>query len=139
MRCLHIGMMTPEDVRSGEAGGEDRPAAAAGGVCGTGAGGVAGGTAGAGRSPGVPEVSEVAGALAGVQAESGGAGAIIVNGRSRALPVPATVVGLLDELGLSRQPAAVEVNLELVPKRQHAARALVAGDRIEVVTLVGGG
>ena len=43
------------------------------------------------------------------------------------------------ELGLADRPVAVEVNLELVPRRLHADRPLAEGDRVEIVTLVGGG
>jgi sulfur carrier protein len=34
---------------------------------------------------------------------------------------------------------AVEINLEVVPRAQHRETVLNAGDRVEVVTLVGGG
>lgn len=64
---------------------------------------------------------------------------IIVNGESRQVAEGATVAQLLQELGLSGRFVAVEVNLELVPHSQHAARPLAAGDRLEIVTLVGGG
>lgn len=64
---------------------------------------------------------------------------IIVNGTKRTVPAGTTVAALLAELGLSDQPAAVEVNRGLVPKRLHAARVLEPGDQVEVVTLVGGG
>jgi sulfur carrier protein len=49
------------------------------------------------------------------------------------------VAGLLDELRLTGKPVAVEVNLELVPRQQHGQRQLADGDRLEIVTLVGGG
>lgn len=62
-----------------------------------------------------------------------------VNGENRAIPDGATVTDLLAELGLSRQPCAIEVNKRLVPKKDHAARPLSEGDVVEVVTLVGGG
>lgn len=64
---------------------------------------------------------------------------ITVNGQKRSVPPGTTVEGLLNELGLSGQPAAVEVNKSLVPKRRHGDTVLRAGDSIEVVTLVGGG
>ena len=64
---------------------------------------------------------------------------ITVNGKKRSLPPGTTVERLLAELGLSGQPAAVEVNKSLVPKRRHAEQALADGDTVEVVTLVGGG
>jgi len=37
------------------------------------------------------------------------------------------------------KPVAVEVNLELVPRQRHAEHRLAEGDRLEIVTLVGGG
>ena len=64
---------------------------------------------------------------------------IIVNGESRDVPDNLSVADLLDELRLSGKPVAVEVNLELVPRQQHAAHRLAEGDRLEIVTLVGGG
>jgi thiamine biosynthesis protein ThiS len=64
---------------------------------------------------------------------------ISVNGEVRAVPVGATVESLLQELGLDPRQLAVERNLALVPRRDHGATTLVEGDRVEVVTLVGGG
>lgn len=64
---------------------------------------------------------------------------ITVNGQKRSLPPGTTVATLLNELGLSGQPAAVEVNRSLVPKRRHTEQTLAEGDTVEVVTLVGGG
>lgn len=64
---------------------------------------------------------------------------ITVNGQSREVAAGATVAGLLDELRLTGKPVAVEVNLELVPRQRHAEHRLAEGDRLEIVTLVGGG
>ncbi len=64
---------------------------------------------------------------------------ITVNGQSRQVAERTTVAGLLDELRLTDKPVAVEVNLELVPRQQHGQRQLADGDRLEIVTLVGGG
>jgi thiamine biosynthesis protein ThiS len=64
---------------------------------------------------------------------------ISVNGQSRQMDSAATVASLLEELGLDPRQLAVERNLELVPRREHGATQLVEGDRLEVVTLVGGG
>lgn len=64
---------------------------------------------------------------------------ILVNGKPETLPESLTVRALLEHLGLAEQPAAVEINKSLVPKRAHAERRLAEGDRVEVVTLVGGG
>ncbi len=64
---------------------------------------------------------------------------ITVNGEPRQLDPDASIAVLLETLGLARAACAVEVNKELVPKRAHAERRLAEGDRIEIVTLVGGG
>ncbi len=64
---------------------------------------------------------------------------VTVNGQPRELAPGATIAALLVELGLDPRQLAVERNLELVPRTEHAATALAPGDRIEVVTLVGGG
>lgn len=64
---------------------------------------------------------------------------ISVNGQQREVPPGSTVATLLLELGLAERPVAVELNLQVVPRREHAAQELAAGDRLEVVTLVGGG
>ncbi len=64
---------------------------------------------------------------------------VYVNGAPRALPEGATVAQLLDEMALSGQRLAVEVNMEIVPRSAHASRALQAGDRVEIVHAIGGG
>ncbi len=64
---------------------------------------------------------------------------IICNGEPRELDGPWTVERLLAELGLEAKHVAVEVNLELVPRARHAERGLAEGDRLEIVSLVGGG
>jgi thiamine biosynthesis protein ThiS len=61
------------------------------------------------------------------------------NGEVRQVPAESTVADLLASLGLAGKPVAVEVNLELVPRDDHESRVLQPRDRIEVVTLVGGG
>lgn len=62
-----------------------------------------------------------------------------VNGEIVTLTPPCCVADLLAERGLAEQPCAVEVNRAVVPKRDHAGRALQDGDVVEIVTLVGGG
>ncbi|MFZ5829557.1 MAG: sulfur carrier protein ThiS [Planctomycetota bacterium] len=64
---------------------------------------------------------------------------IQVNGQSTAVSEGTTVAALLAQLELDNRPVAVELNLQLVPKARHAATVVSAGDRVEVVTLVGGG
>lgn len=64
---------------------------------------------------------------------------ITVNGRSHEVAPGVTVAQLLDELDLARKYVAVEANLQLVPRQRHAEHRLAQGDRLEIVTLVGGG
>lgn len=64
---------------------------------------------------------------------------IIINGEPRAIASGTTVAQLLAELGIAARHCAVEVNLELVPRARQSEHRLAAGDRLEVVTLVGGG
>jgi thiamine biosynthesis protein ThiS len=64
---------------------------------------------------------------------------IELNGQHKELDGPTTVAQLLLTLGLERAPCAVEVNAQLVRKALHPNHALAEGDRVEVVTLVGGG
>jgi len=64
---------------------------------------------------------------------------ITVNGEPREVPEGTTVARLLEELGKNPKFLAVERNLELVPRTEHAAAVLGDGDALEIVTLVGGG
>ena len=64
---------------------------------------------------------------------------VFINGEPRDLAEGTSVATLLESLAVEPRHVAVEVNLELVPRGAHAERALLAGDRLEVVTLVGGG
>lgn len=64
---------------------------------------------------------------------------VIFNGEPREIEADLSIAALLEELGLESRHVAVEVNLELVPRGRHREHQLVEGDRLEVVTLVGGG
>jgi sulfur carrier protein len=64
---------------------------------------------------------------------------VTVNGEGRDVPEGATVRTLVEHLGLADGPVAVEVNRAVVPRTQHGARLIAAGDVIEVVHFVGGG
>lgn len=65
--------------------------------------------------------------------------AITVNDEPRSFPDSFTVADLIRELGKDAKALAVEVNREVVPRAEHAARVLADGDAVEIVTLVGGG
>jgi sulfur carrier protein len=64
---------------------------------------------------------------------------IQVNGQGREIADGSTVANLLSELGVTQPHVAVEVNLEVVPRAEHRDTVLINGDRVEIVTLVGGG
>ncbi|QDT38753.1 sulfur carrier protein ThiS [Stratiformator vulcanicus] len=64
---------------------------------------------------------------------------ITLNDEPHDLPDGTTIAGLLELLGKSNKYLAVERNRELVPRGRHAECVLEEGDRVEIVTLVGGG
>ena len=64
---------------------------------------------------------------------------VVVNGEAHEIPVGSTVTDLIARLGLAGRPVAVERNREVVPRARHAETQLVDGDRLELVTFVGGG
>jgi sulfur carrier protein len=64
---------------------------------------------------------------------------IVVNGETRSIAPGTTVAALIAELGFGDRRVAVERNREVVPRAQHASCELAAGDRVELVTFVGGG
>ena len=64
---------------------------------------------------------------------------LFVNGEPREVPEGTTVAKLLEILGAATDQVAVEVNAEVVRRAAHAARALGPGDKVEVLTFVGGG
>ena len=64
---------------------------------------------------------------------------ILLNGKPHALAEGQSVADLVIHLGLDRAPVAVERNQSLVTRDQRNTVRLEAGDRVEIVTLVGGG
>lgn len=64
---------------------------------------------------------------------------VVINGQSQELSEAVTVGGLIAAHGLNPKHVAVEVNEELVVRRLFDTTTIREGDRIEIVTLVGGG
>lgn len=64
---------------------------------------------------------------------------IQINGETTQVPEGTTVASLLETLGKQSKYLAVERNEELIPRTQHRLCVLHANDRLEIVTLVGGG
>lgn len=65
--------------------------------------------------------------------------ALTVNGETVQLASGSTVADLLRSLSLEPTRVAVEHNLRVVPRAEHATVRLNHGDRVEIVTFVGGG
>jgi sulfur carrier protein len=64
---------------------------------------------------------------------------VIVNGESRQVPEPATVLELLHFLRLDPERVAVELDGSIVRKADWPTRGLAPGARLEIVQFVGGG
>lgn len=64
---------------------------------------------------------------------------IEINGEPREVQEGLTIGVLLETLGLSERPVAVERNADIVPRAHHASTQLHEGDKLEVVQFVGGG
>ena len=64
---------------------------------------------------------------------------VIVNDEPHDVHDGATVAELVGTLGLGTRRVAVEVNRTVVPRAEHAAWRLAAGDRVEIIHFVGGG
>lgn len=64
---------------------------------------------------------------------------ITLNGLPETLDSAMTLGRLLTQLKLESIRVAVEINEDLIPRKTYAKTVLHNGDRIEIVTLVGGG
>lgn len=62
-----------------------------------------------------------------------------INGEPRDVPPGLNVTGLLAHLGIVSNRVAIERNLDILPRDQWEKTAVSAGDRFEIVHLVGGG
>ena len=64
---------------------------------------------------------------------------IQVNGELRGVNDGTTVAGLLRELDIRVDRVAVELNLEILSKDEFGTKYLHEGDRIEILSFIGGG
>lgn len=64
---------------------------------------------------------------------------IQVNGEARVSRNGATVADLLHELELKTERVAVELNLEILDRATFAQQSLKDGDRVEILSFIGGG
>jgi thiamine biosynthesis protein ThiS len=64
---------------------------------------------------------------------------VFVNSKPQPLQDGANIAALLELLGMLQRRVAVEVNTELVTKNEWPQFKLKEGDRVEIVSFVGGG
>ncbi|UCE59567.1 MAG: sulfur carrier protein ThiS [Phycisphaerales bacterium] len=64
---------------------------------------------------------------------------VTLNGKPDEIDEGATVADLLARLKLEPIRVAVEINEDIVPRKTFSNKRIQDGDRIEVVTFVGGG
>jgi len=64
---------------------------------------------------------------------------IQVNGLPRNCRSGLTVGDLLRELDIKTERVAVELNLEILDRKDFELRSLKAGDRVEILSFIGGG
>jgi thiamine biosynthesis protein ThiS len=64
---------------------------------------------------------------------------ITVNGETFTIAEGKTIADLLNELRIDPARVAVEINLTIIRKSDHAAFRLHEGDAVEIVNFVGGG
>ena len=64
---------------------------------------------------------------------------LLLNGEERDIAGIVNIADLVAALGLDARKVAVERNLEIAPRSTYADTALADGDRIEIVTFIGGG
>ena len=64
---------------------------------------------------------------------------IQVNGEPRETRAGTTVAELLQELDIRPDRVAVELNLQILDRQEFDRRAFNDGDRVEVISFIGGG
>lgn len=64
---------------------------------------------------------------------------IVFNGEPKEIEANTSLAELLVAMNLAPRPIAVELNLQVIPREGQASIVLRPGDKLEVVTLAGGG
>jgi sulfur carrier protein len=64
---------------------------------------------------------------------------ILVNGEQRPVPAGLTVADLLRDLDIRPDRVAVELNLQILDRHELDRQSLKDGDRLEVISFIGGG
>ena len=64
---------------------------------------------------------------------------IILNGENRQIDNDYSIEQLLNNLKLSSNRLAVEINQEIIPRSNYASHLLIENDKVEIVQAIGGG
>ena len=64
---------------------------------------------------------------------------ILLNNKSEKLLDGTTIQKLLDDKNIKNKFFAVEINRKIIPKSVHCKHIIKDGDRIEIITAIGGG
>ncbi|WP_457642175.1 sulfur carrier protein ThiS [Persephonella sp.] len=64
---------------------------------------------------------------------------IVVNGEEREFDKEMTIEELVKTLGIKAPNYAVAVGMEVIPKSEYGTYKIKDGDKVEIVTFVGGG
>tara|TARA_B110000483_G_scaffold20723_1_gene23243 strand:+ start:803 stop:1012 length:210 start_codon:yes stop_codon:yes gene_type:complete len=65
--------------------------------------------------------------------------AVHINGTIKEIQTGTTISALTNDLDVAHKKIALEINEEIIPRSQFDSRILQNGDKIEIVTAVGGG
>ena len=64
---------------------------------------------------------------------------ILLNGKEEKLPGALTIKELLDRRGVRPEMTAIELNFEIVKRKEYDQTVLKEDDKVEIVTMMGGG
>jgi len=64
---------------------------------------------------------------------------LVINGEDREFSTVSSLSDLVEQLGMTPDRVAVELNLDLVSRDRWTATTLSDGDKLEIVHFVGGG
>ena len=64
---------------------------------------------------------------------------LIINGKAEQLPEGINAARLIEQLGLTNERLAMEVNREIVPRSTFDSHIIKPGDSVEIVHAIGGG
>ena len=64
---------------------------------------------------------------------------IFLNNKPEILSDGSTVKKLLENKNIKNAYYAVEINRKIIPKSQHESYVIKDGDRVEIITAIGGG